>query len=219
VERKDMSQEALMDYHLYTLDRSTSLANNQSKQVAMFSGRTVPVSKSYQIDGQQQYFSNDFRNSTNKLNVNVYLEFDNTKKSNLGMPLPEGVMRVYKKDSHQNAQFVGEDRIEHTASDEHVRLKMGKAFDITARKTQTDFKKIASDGRHNFVFESAYKYEIHNSKPEDVTVLVSEAIPGDWQILDESHKHAKKSASQVEWTVPISAKKTATLSYKVRVRY
>jgi len=105
------------------------------------------------------------------------------------VPLPRGVVRVYKKDSQGNAQFVGEDRIDHTPKNETVRLKLGDAFDVTADRKQTDFRKLAGTGRTNYVFESAYEIVLKNAKPEAVIVTVREPMPGDWTMLSVSQPH------------------------------
>jgi hypothetical protein len=99
------------------------------------------------------------------------------------MPLPKGIMRVYKKDTQGNAQFVGEDSIDHTPKNETVRLKLGEAFDVAADKKQTDFKALPRPAKGNSAFESAYEIVIKNAKKEKVTVLVQEPINGDWTIL------------------------------------
>ena len=214
----EMQQEALFEYHLYTLQRPTTLAENQTKQVALMSASQVPVTKTFVLAGQDYYYSGQHGELGQKLKVAVFVEFDN-KGEGLGIPLPRGVIRVYKKDSQGNAQFVGEDRIDHTPKNESVRLKLGDAFDVTADKKQTDFKKLAGTGRYNYVFESAYEIVLKNAKKEAVTVTVREPMPGDWTLVSESHPHAKAASGTAEWQVNVPAEGKATLSYRARVRY
>lgn len=214
----EMSQENLFEYHLYTLERPTTLAENQTKQVALMSAQGVPVRKEYLLQGANYYYSGQYGELGQKIKVGVFVEFDN-KGQGLGIPLPKGVIRVYKRDSKGNAQFVGEDRIDHTPRNETVRLKLGDAFDITADKKQTEFKKISGVSRYNYVFESAYQITIKNAKDEPVTVKVAEPMPGDWQILSESHPHAKATAGTAVWEVPVPAEGKSTLVYRVQVRY
>ena len=109
-----MVEESLLDYHLYTLDRLTTIRENQVKQVALLSGAGIPVNKEYLLRGSDYYYRGRHGDLGKKLKAAVYLEFANSAKSGLGMPLPKGILRVYKKDSGGNAQFVGEDRIDHT---------------------------------------------------------------------------------------------------------
>ncbi|MBU1395799.1 MAG: DUF4139 domain-containing protein, partial [Gammaproteobacteria bacterium] len=152
----EMQQESLFEYHLYTLQRPTTLAQNQTKQVALMSASRVPVKKEFLLQGANYYYSGQHGELGQKIKVGVFVEFDN-KGEGLGIPLPRGVIRLYKQDSQGNAQFVGEDRIDHTPKNETVRLKLGDAFDVTADRKQTDFKKLAGTSRYNAVFESAYE--------------------------------------------------------------
>ena len=97
------------------------------------------------------------------------------------MPLPSGTVRVYKAESGARCMFVGEDAIEHTPKNEIVRLKLGQAFDVTARgQAETEFERISSE-----VFENAFAIEVKNAKPEPVTGQRLRIVPGDWKILQE----------------------------------
>ena len=110
-----MAQEAFSDYHLYTLGRKTTINNNETKQVSMLSGTSVPVRKRYVVDGQAFYYRNgQHPGAAIKDVVQVYYQFKNEEKGGLGMPMPAGVVRVYQSDSKGGTQFVGEDRINHT---------------------------------------------------------------------------------------------------------
>lgn len=208
-----MQEEALLDYHLYTLSRPTTILDNQTKQVALLSAQKVPAAKEYRLQGGEYYYAGQYGELGRRLKPAVYLEFDN-KGGQMGVPLPKGVVRVYKKDGAGRAQFVGEDQIDHTARNETVRLRLGEAFDITADKKQTAYEKIAAK-----VFETAYQIEIRNAKDEAVEVKVVEPMPGDWQILAESHKHDKETARAAVWRVKVPADGKAVLTWKARVKY
>ena len=214
----EMQQESLFEYHLYTLQRPTTLRENQTKQVALMSASQVPVQKEYLLAGANYYYSGQYGELGQKLKVGVFVEFDN-KGEGLGIPLPRGVIRMYKKDGQGNAQFVGEDRIDHTPKNETVRLKLGDAFDVTADRKQTDFQKLAGTGRYNYVFESAYEIVLKNAKQEPVTVTVREPMPGDWTMVSASQPHTKAASGTAEWQVNVPAEGKTTLTYRVRVRY
>ncbi|HRH80980.1 MAG TPA: DUF4139 domain-containing protein [Thiobacillaceae bacterium] len=218
----DMSEESLFEYHLYTLGRPTSIQDQQTKQVALLSAQKVPVAKEYQLRGAEYYYSGQYGDLGRKLKAGVFMEFDNKadgRGSGLGLPLPKGVVRVYKKDSAGRAQFIGEDRIDHTAKGERLRLKLGDAFDISADKKQTDFQKIAAFGRGGGVIETAYQIEIRNAKKEDVVVKVIEPMPGDWQMVAESLPHRKDTAQTAAWDVPVPAEGKSVLTWRARIRY
>ncbi|ARU31322.1 DUF4139 domain-containing protein [Sulfuriferula sp. AH1] len=210
-----MAQENLFEYHLYSLGRTTTLADQQTKQVALLSALQVPVRKSLELRGAEYYYQGSYGDLGKKLKAGVFIEFDN-KGAGLGVPLPKGVMRVYKRDGAGNAQFVGEDGLDHTARNDTVRLKLGDAFDVYADKKQTDFQKIS--GGRNYTFESAYQITLHNAKSEAVMVKVYEPIPGDWQIINASATHSKAAAGMALWQLRIPAESSTVLTYRVRVK-
>ena len=213
-----MAEEGLLDYHLYTLELPTTIRQNQAKQVALLGASAVPVRKEYLIRGSEYYYRGLYGKLGEKIKAAVFLEFDNRQKNGLGMPLPKGILRVYKNDKAGNAQFVGEDRIDHTGKNETVRLRLGAAFDVTAERTQTDFKKLASGPRETLV-ESAYLIELNNATDKPVTVKVAEPLPGDWEIVKESLPHKKEDARTAVWQIEVPAEGKAQLSYRARVRY
>jgi hypothetical protein len=214
-----MAQEALFEYHLYTLPRPTTLADKQTKQVALLSAAGVPVSKQLLITGADYYYRGASGELGQKLKAAVYVEFANRDSAHLGLPLPKGVVRVYKRDSAGNAQFIGEDRIDHTAKNETVRLHLGDAFDVTADKKQTDFRRREPSNKASYVMESAYEIVLRNAKTEPVVVTVREPVPGDWSMLEESQRHTKAAAGTAEWRVSVPAGGSSTLKYRVLTRY
>jgi hypothetical protein len=209
----EATQEALMDYHLYSFERPTSIADNQTKQLALLSASAVPVGREYLLAGNDWYYRDRYNQIGQKLKPAVFLEFEN-KGGQLGKPLPAGIVRVYARDSKGAAQFVGEDRIAHTAKNEKLKLRLGEAFDITAERKQTHYRKIADN-----VSESSWRIELRNAKDEAVTVKVQEPMPGDWEMVQESQKHTKESARVASWNVAIPAGGTSVLEYGVRVKW
>jgi hypothetical protein len=214
-----MKEESLFEYHLYTLQRPTTIADSQTKQVALLSGTAVPVTKQFLLQGSDYYYRASVGDIGQKLKVGVYVQFENREAANLGLPMPKGVVRVYKKDAAGNAQFVGEDRIDHTPKNETVQLKLGEAFDVTADKKQTDFKRRDPTNRASYVFESAYEIVLKNAKTEAVNVTVREPVHGDWTMLEESLPHRKAAAGAAEWQVRVPAGGKSTLKYRVLVRF
>src|SRR5256885_11162990 len=104
------------------------------------------------------------------------MQFRSAQTNKLGMPLPAGTIRLYKKDDKGNQQFIGEDRIDHTPKDEDVRVKVGDAFDIVAERKQTDYKVIARN-----LYEYAYEIKIRNHKDSAISVEENEPIDGEWE--------------------------------------
>jgi hypothetical protein len=210
-----MSQEAFSDYHLYTLDRKTTVNNNQTKQVSMLEATGFPVRKRYIVDGQNFYYRNVHRpGSPIKDVVQVYYQFKNDTSAGLGLPMPAGIVRVYQSDSKGGTHFVGEDRIDHTPKDEMLNLKIGNAFDVVSERKQVDFEKIATN-----VYEVEYEVVLRNHKTTPVTVEVNEPIGGTWRIIRSTHEYTKTDAWAAQFNVPVSADGSSTLRYRVRVTY
>ena len=207
----EVTQENYFEYHLYTLSRPTSIANNQTKQVALLHASNVPLRKTLELRGSESYYSSQNPDLGTKIKVSAYLTFTN-KGGDLGIPLPGGLVRVYKNDKGGTSQFLGSDSIDHTPRNEDVRLHVGDSFDVTANKKQTDFQGIGG-----CTYESSYELTIGNAKTDSVDVLVVEPIPGTWTVLSESLPHIKSSSATATWNVRVPADGKTTLRYRVRV--
>jgi hypothetical protein len=208
------AEESFFEYHLYTLERKTTIKDNQTKQIALLSAEDVSVKKSFVVEPRAAYWfaRND---AVEKPKVGVYLALENTKKNGMGMPLPKGVVRVYKKDSKDALQFIGEDRIDHTPEDETIRVKMGDAFDVVVERKQMSFEVLAS----GHLYRSSYQVDLRNHKDEAIVVSVVENLFGDWTITQSSREHEKESASRARFDVPVPAKGSAQLTYTVEFRH
>lgn len=208
-------EEGLLEYHMYTLQRPSTIKDNQSKQISLLSAADIPVRMELLLSGSRNYYQEAYSGDiAKKQKVGVYIELENREKNHLGMPLPKGTVRVYKKDSDASLQFVGEDAIDHTPKDEKVRIKLGEAFDVVADKKQTDWIKRASDS-----YEAAYEISIRNHKKEAVVVRVTEPVPGDWQVLNSSHDYIKGDSGTLEYKVTVPADGETKLTYRILMRY
>ena len=215
VAQEKMSQEAFSDYHLYTLERKTTVNNNQTKQVSMLGASDFPVVKRYVVNGQSFYYRNSQTpGAPIKDAVQVFYQFKNEAKSGLGLPMPAGTVRVYQSDSKGGVQFVGEDRIDHTPKDETLKLKIGNAFDVVAERKQIDFQKIAAN-----VYEVEYEVVVRNHKTTPISVEINEPIGGTWRIVRSTHEATKTDAWAAQFNVPIGVDGTGRLNYRVRVMY
>jgi len=212
---QQFQEESLLEYHLYSLDRKTTIKNNETKQISLLSGSGINTTKEYTLVGQQYFFRGyNAPGQPVKQSVGVYLSFANSEKNKLGMPLPAGVIRVYKADSKGGQQFVGEDRIDHTPKDETIRIKLGEAFDIVSERIQKDFKNLAQN-----LYEYEYEITIRNHKNEAINVVVNEPIGGDWEMLRSTIPATKTSAFSARFDVPVPANGETKLNYRVRVKY
>ena len=213
--RQDFREEAFFEYHLYTLGRKTTIKDNQIKQVGLLGAENIEAKKSFIYAPRANYYLSRMGGPDKATKVGVYLSIANSKKNNMGMPLPKGVVRVYKKDQDGALQFIGEDRIDHTPEDETIRIKMGDAFDIVVERVQTNFRVLSS----GHLYESSYKVEIRNHKEEDIVVSVVERLSGDWTITANSHRFEKEASHRVRFDVPVEKKASSELTYTARIRY
>lgn len=215
--RQEVQREELFEYHLYSIERPTTILDNQSKQIALLEEKNGICTKELLLSSRNPfYYWSKVGEISKSTGVDVFLHMQNDKASNLGQPKPAGTMRVYKQDSSGSSQFVGEDTIDHTPENEIIRIQLGQSFDVTADRLQTDFKIINGLSNNQRIYESEYEILLKNAKAENVEVTVEEAIPGDWTILSESLPHTKKSSKLTAWKVSVPAGKSATLRYRVR---
>lgn len=210
--RVRMKEESFFEYHLYSLERRTDLANNETKQVSLLSRDNVSVSKRLSIESVSQVYG--FDRSEIKTNAKVTLRLENTEENGLGIALPGGRVRVYKADSSGALQLIGEERIKHTARDEQIDLTMGQSFDVVAERKQTSFRK-----RGERESEVSYAIEIRNHKDIMQEVTLIEHISGDWIITEESQQHRKVDSGTIEYQVSVPARGTSSVNYTARVNW
>jgi hypothetical protein len=213
-ESAGFSEQGFFEYHLYTLGRPADVMNNEQKQVTLLESNDFGVHKRLIFNGAAQYYRSQFGQVVSNQKVGVFLDFENSDRNGLGMPLPKGVVRVYKRDSDGAQQFIGEDLIDHTPRDETVRIKMGEAFDVVGDRRQMEYHVIST-----CVSESSWRIDLRNHKDEAVDVTLMEPVGGDWQILSSSHPYTRVDASTFSMTPRVPANGATTVEYRVRVRW
>ncbi len=215
-------EKSFFEYHLYTLGRPTTIAENSTKQVELFpAARKVPCKKILVYNGLVSRFGRfgspmmdrNFGVQSNK-KVDIYLRFKNEKAIGMGMPLPAGRMRVSQLDTADGSlEFIGEDTIDHTPKDEQVSIKLGSAFDVVGERKQLDFK---TDARRK-IMDETIEIKIRNHKEEPVDVLVKESLYrwGHWKITDSSHQYEKLDSQTIHFPVTVKSDGEVTIRYTV----
>jgi len=193
-------EKAFFEYHLYTLGRKTTIANNETKQVALFEPASAPVEKIYRYNA----------NAGNK-KIGVVVSFKNSEISGLGMPLPKGKVRITKLDSDGSEEFVGEDMIDHTPKDEEVELQVGNAFDIVGETTILDSRRISERVR-----EEIHEIKLRNHKDEDIIVVTRHHFWTDWRIVESNYEYTRKDARTAEFKIPVVKDGETVLKLTVR---
>jgi hypothetical protein len=218
------AEKSFFEYHLYTLGRPATLANNSTKQIELFpSARGANCEKTLMYYGQAgQYFGGygspmtdrNFGNQSSK-KVDVYLRFKNREENKLGIPLPAGKVRVAKLDTaDQSLEFIGEDLIDHTPKNETIQIKLGSAFDVVGERRQVDYK---VDTTAKWI-EEEIEVKVRNQKDEAVTVIVKENPYRwtNWTITKKSQTFEKVDARTIHFPVKIAKGGEAVVRYTVR---
>jgi len=221
-----VTEKAFDEFHLYSLPRPTTLRDRETKQIEFARARGVRAPTYYVYDGAavgNQYSgwnaemirnNPDYGTQSNS-KVWVMREFENSEENGLGIALPRGLTRFYRRDDADGRlEFTGENLIDHTAKNETVRIYTGNAFDVVGERRRTDFSR--DDRLH--VMEEAFEIRVRNRKPEPIEVRVAERLYRwvNWEILEESHEHQRKQAQDVEFRVGVPADGETVVRYRVR---
>ena len=218
-----VTEKAFEDFHLYSLPRPTDLKDQETKQVEFIHAAGVRAQRIYVYDGAQidwnQWQGNpqgmrensEFgTQSSNK--VAIMREFKNSKDNHLGMPLPKGRLRFYKRDG-QALEFTGENTIEHTPEDETVKVYTGNAFDLVGERTRENFN---VDNANSWAEESfSIKLANHKKEPAEIRVIEHLYRWTNWDIIEKSDPFLKTNAQEIEFRIPLKPGETHTITYKV----
>ena len=219
-----VTERAFEEYHLYTLPRPTTVLDREIKQVEFVRASRVPAKRLYVYDGfqlDQKYRGWDYQSirtrpeygTQSNPKVWVMLEFQNSEKSRLGMPLPKGKVKIYRRDVDGRNEFIGEDRIDHTPKDETVRLYTGNAFDLVGERRQTNFR---LDTNKHWA-EETFEIKVRNHKMEKVEIRVVEHMYRwiQWKIKEKSMPYRKTDARTIEFHPKVPANGEAVITYTV----
>jgi len=222
---ESFAEKEFFEYHLYTLGRPATVADNQTKQIELLSASEVPVKKVFLYQGNPgvRYYgslqtADVYGNESSNKKVNVIVEFKNSKDNSMGMALPKGRVRLYKRDEADGGlEFIGEDTIDHTPKDETVILAVGDAFDVVGEHKRTDFK---VDNNKRTMTES-FEVRIRNHKKEDIEVVVKETLYrwNHWEIMDSNMKFKKYDAQTVHFPVKVPQDGQQIVTYTVRYNW
>lgn len=233
-----MEEESFFEYHLYTLPRETSILTNQTKQLSLLQSSEVAARKEIVFLGGGETFyegsDDDFvlppSNSADgvdqlefgtPLKGSIYFSFENDRKSGLGVPLPAGTIRVYKRDKSLMSQFLGEDNLKHMAENERARFKLGTSFDVTARKRRISFKTMAaaqSNRKSVRTVEYSNQIVFKNAKEKEQSVVFRDVIPGEGKIIQSNRDFRVLGQGSIEWKMVVPAKGRISLEFSARTQ-
>jgi hypothetical protein len=211
---QQFTEQSFAEYHLYTLAGKTDVKDHETKQLSLFNAAQIPTKKQFVFDSTGQFYAGGWTPYGNSKKINVKLEMDNSEKNNLGMPMPKGKVRVYKKDKDGALQFIGEDQIDHTPRDEKVRLYIGDAFDVVGERKQMNVQRPSER-----VTRVQMELSLRNHKKEAVTVTAVEHAYGQWKIISSSQDYRKKDSTTFEFDVKVAPDSETKVTYEIEMRY
>ena len=215
-----VTEKAFDEFHLYSLARPTTLRDRETKQVEFIRATGVTAPTIYVYDGAEssyRYYGglNNDRGYGTQCNKKIWVmrEFVNAESNHLGMALPKGKLRFYRRDADGQMEFVGEDMIDHTPRNETVRVTTGNAFDLVGERKQTNFRIDTSD---KWIDES-FEIKLRNHKKEPVEFRVVEHLYrwNNWEITAKSDEFKKTDAQTIEFRVPVKPDEERTVAYTV----
>jgi len=218
-----VTQKAFDDFHLYDLNRTVALHDGETKQVQFIDAADVSMKRSYLYNGlgvqvQPLYGGNVFQNQgyglgNENIKVVVVEEIKNSEQNHLGMPLPAGRVRLYRRDADGQMEFVGESLIGHTPAEETVKIPTGSAFDLKGSRRQTSFH--VDYNAHQM--DESFEITVSNQKQQPVTVSVIEQMYRceNWQITSKSAEFKKRDSHTLEFPLQVPAKGKTVLTYTV----
>ncbi len=220
-----VTQKPFDDFHLYDLHRTVSLADGEIKQVEFLDAAGIAVERSYVYDGSADDSQNNYYNGGINMEQSFHVgdanqkvaiveEIRNTEANHLGIPLPAGRLRFYRRDADGQVEFVGESVINHVPTEDTVKVTTGSAFDVKGARRQTDF---AVDNQHRTIFET-FEIKLTNQKAEAVNVKVLEHLyrGNNWVIEEKSADYNKLDSHTIEIPAQVPAQGTTIVTYKVK---
>jgi len=218
-----ITQKAFDDFHLYDLNRTVALRDGEIKQVQFIEATGVSLKRSYVYDGAAENIQPYYGDQVNQQRecgitqgsgkVRIIEEFKNSEANHLGIPLPAGRLRLYRRDADGQMEFVGESTIQHTPTEDTVKLTTGSAFDVKGSRRQTEFHINQSERSVDETFE----IKLTNQKQQPVTVAAIERLyRGDnWEIATKSSEYKKLDSHTVQFPLDVPANGETTLTYTV----
>ncbi len=214
-----VSEKAFDEFHLYSIARETTLHDHETKQVEFVHAEKMYAPTIYVYDGAEGYrfyglnYDQGYGQSGNK-KIAVMREFNNAETNQLGIALPAGKLRFYRRDADAQLQFVGENTIDHTPRKESVRVTTGNAFDLVGERKQTNFRVDTAD---KWIDES-FEIKLRNRKKTDVVeIRVVEHLYrwSNWEITAKSDDFIKKDSQTIEFRVPVKPDEEKAVTYTV----
>lgn len=219
--KDSFAEEQFSDYHLYTLQRPATVKNRETKQVSLLESFMVPVRKKLILDPMRAY--NGWRPQEGEVGTGIMkpqirIEFKNDEKSHMGMPLPQGTVKVYQRDRTGSLQLLGEDAIQHTPKNELISLVVGRAFDVLGERKRTKFEYVRDGNRVRGANET-FEIELRNRKETADSVTAIERYWGEYKVTNASMPYEQLDSNTFQFVVPLKANEVRKITFTVESRW
>ena len=211
--------ESVGEVKLYTLPGAISFTPGTQTVVPLFAPAAVVPELRLTVPGSLPFYGG-IGQETDEVEVPVMVSYrlPHELKTPFGdLPLPAGAVSVFDTDAGGRVQLVGQGSIGHTAPGEQVEVQTGTAFDVSARRTQTEYATTRATGPTRVVATVGYSVTLKNAKDSAVTVEVREDRGGEWNVISSSVPAVRRSSSRTVFPVRVPAGGEATLTYRIRV--
>ncbi|NOS71303.1 MAG: hypothetical protein HOP33_15390 [Verrucomicrobia bacterium] len=243
-----VTEKSFDEFHLYALARPATLHDRETKQVEFVRAEKVKARSIYIYDGalDDYRFSgglNEDKNYGIQCNKKIWVmrEFVNAETNHLGIALPKGKLRFYRRNDDGQLEFTGENEIDHTPRNELVRVRTGNSFDLVGERKQADFKVYIWNPAATVIdpatgapivqevkkpdpslpappwIDETFEIKVRNHKKETVEIRVVEHLYrwSNWNITAKSDGFKKTDAQTIEFRVQVRPDEEKIITYTV----
>jgi len=205
--------------HVYTLPDRVTFTPGVVTVVPLFAPAAAAADRRYVVPGGMPFYGTlDRQPDEQSVPVAVVYHLPHRLRTPFGdLPLPAGAVSIFDRDPGGRVELIGQAGIDHTAPGEELLLDAGTAFDVTAKRVQTDYNVVRSSTSGQNSATAAYRVTVANARDSAIVVEVREDHSGDWSVVESSVPAEKRSSTRTVFPLTIPAKGTAVLTYRIRV--
>ncbi len=200
-------QTELGDYKLYSLIEPTTVAAQQTKEIAFLNQPNVTFETVYGFVANAVTGGNE-----RPLPAAITLRFENKAASGLGQPLPQGTVWLRQTQGAAGELYIGSAPLADVAAGAPFEITAGLARDVTLRGRVVSDTRTGAPGHGRRRLSMAF--DATNAKPVPVTAEVRQTVEGMTGVAvgAESLAHGTKGGDPL-WRLPLPANGAATLTY------
>lgn len=192
-----------------------SVENEETKRMLFLAKSGLPIEKTWKWDSAAKPW--EPQKEQQNVGVPVYYTIYNTKEKGLGEnALWGGKARVFQKDGHGSTIFLGEDTEGLTPVGEKMEIYIGDSRDVVVtQRWQTQQQINLTRNIHNAIvlydMHERLEAKIENFKDSPAVLIVTQHIPGEWDMTERSHEYTLKDGGTLEFRIELKPKEKVTL--------